>query len=156
MGTILGGSMSSRLFTEVREKRGLAYGVGAYPLSLRDAGMIRIYAGTVPPKAHETVAVILTELRKLEADGVREDELARAKTVLKSRIIMAGENTRVRRSAIGASLWYENRVRTLDEIRALIEAVTTGQIQQVAQRLQISSQFTLAAIGPRSAEELLG
>jgi predicted Zn-dependent peptidase len=156
MGTILGGSMSSRLFTEVREKRGLAYGVGAYPLSLRDAGMIRIYAGTVPQKAHETVAVILNELRKLEADGIYEDELARAKTVLKSRIIMAGENTRVRRSAIGASLWYENRVRTLDEIRALIEAVTSGQIQQVAQRLQISSQFTLAAIGPRSAEELLG
>ncbi len=156
MGTILGGTMSSRLFTEVREKRGLAYGVGAYPLSLRDAGMIRIYAGTTPPKAHETVAVTLEELRKLEADGVREDELARAKTVLKSRVIMAGENSRVRRSAIGAALWYEGRVRTLDEVRTLIEAVTTDQIQAAAQRLRISSQFTLTAIGPRSAEELLG
>ena len=102
LSTILGGSMNSRLFTEVREKRGLAYGVGAYPMSLRDAGMIRIYAGTVPQKAHETVAVTLAELRKLEEGGVRQDELDRAKTVLKSRVIMAGENTRVRRSAIGS------------------------------------------------------
>ena len=62
--------MNSRLFTEVREKRGLAYGVGAYPLSLRDAGMIRIYAGTVPQKAHETVEVTLEELRKLESGAV--------------------------------------------------------------------------------------
>ncbi len=155
LSTILGGSMNSRLFTEVREKRGLAYGVGAYPLSLRDAGMIRIYAGTVPQKAHETVQVTLAELRKLEESGVRDDELERAKIVLKSRVIMAGENTRVRRNAIGSSLWYEGRVRTLDEIRDLIDAVTVDQIAAVARRLQISSQFTLAAIGPCTAEELL-
>ena len=93
LSTILGGSMNSRLFTEVREKRGLAYGVGAYPLALRDAGMIRIYAGTVPEKAQETVTVTFAELRKLEESGVRPDELERAKTVLKSRVIMAGENS---------------------------------------------------------------
>jgi predicted Zn-dependent peptidase len=155
LATILGGTMNSRLFTEVREKRGLAYGVGASTSVLRDAGMIRIYAGTVPAKAHETVAVTLEELRKLEADGVSEEELARAKTVLKSRVIMGGENTRVRRNVIGASLWYENKVRTLDQVRALIEAVTTGQIREVARRLSLSSRYTLTAIGPRSAEELL-
>ena len=156
LATILGGSMNSRLFTEVREKRGLAYGVGAYPLSLRDAGMIRIYAGTVPQKAHETVQVTLDELRKLEELGVRQDELDRAKTVLKSGVIMAGENTRVRRSAIVNALWYEGRVRTLDEIRAMIDAVATDHIQVLARRLEISSRFTVAAIGPRTAEELLG
>ena len=156
LATILGGSMNSRLFTEVREKRGLAYGVGAYPLSLRDAGMIRVYAGTTPQKAHETVEVTLGELRKLEQGGVRQDELERAKTVLKSRVIMAGENTRVRRNAIGSGLWYEGMVRTLDEIRTLIDAVTADQIQLLARRLEISSRFTLAAIGPRTAEELLG
>jgi predicted Zn-dependent peptidase len=156
MTTILGSGMNSRLFNEVREKRGLAYGVGASALALRTAGLIRIYAGTVPPKAHETVAVTLEELRKLEADGVREDELERAKTSLKSRVIMGGESTRVRRSAIGGALWYEGRVRTLDETRTLIEAVTTTQIRDVAQRLRISTLFTVTGIGPRSAEELLG
>ena len=156
LATILGGSMNSRLFNEVREKRGLAYGVGATSLSLRDAGMIRIYAGTVPAKAHETVAVTLGELRKLEDAGVTDDELVRAKTVLKSRVIMGGENTRVRRNVIGSSLWYERKVRTLDEVRALIEAVTTEQILGLARRLGIGARFTLTAVGPRSAEELLG
>jgi predicted Zn-dependent peptidase len=156
LATILGGSMNSRLFTEVREKRGLAYGVGAYPVALSDAGMIRIYAGTVPQKAHETVSVTLDELRKLEAGGVREDELVRAKTLVKSRLIMGGESTRVRRNTIGTSLWYEGFVRTLDELRNLIEAVPAEQIQAAARRLEISSRFTLAAIGPCTAEELLG
>jgi len=156
LSTILGGTMNSRLFLEVREKRGLAYGVGASALSLRDAGMIRIYAGTVPPKAHETVQVIRDELRKLEQDGVQEEELERAKTVLKSNVIMRSESTRVRRNVIGASTWYEGRVRSLDEVRGLIEAVTCADVRAAAQRLGIGTQFTLAAIGPRSAEELLG
>jgi predicted Zn-dependent peptidase len=102
------------------------------------------------------VDVTLGELRKLETRGVRHDELERARTVLKSRVIMAGENTRVRRSAVGSSLWYEGKVRTLDEIRSLIDAVTVDQIGSLAGRLAISSQFTLAAIGPCTAEELLG
>ena len=85
-----------------------------------------------------------------------DDELVRAKTVLKSRVIMGGENTRVRRNVIGSSLWYERKVRTLDEVRALIEAVTTEQILALAQRLGIGARFTLTAVGPRSAEELLG
>jgi predicted Zn-dependent peptidase len=117
--------------------------------------MIRIYAGTVPAKAHETVAVTLEELRKLEADGITEAELARAKTVIKSRVIMGGENTRVRRNVIGASLWYENKVRTLAQVRALIDAVTTEQVREAAVRLRIGSRVTLTAIGPRTAEELL-
>lgn len=155
LATILGGSMSSRLFNEVREKRGLAYGISASASALRDAGMIRIYAGTIPARAPETVQVILEELRKLEADGVTDEELHRAKTVLKSSVIMRSESTRVRRSAIGAGLWYEGRVRTLDEVRSLIEAVSGEQIREAARTLGLSRVLTLAAIGPRSAEELL-
>lgn len=155
LATILGGSMNSRLFNEVREKRGLAYGVGAYPGSLQRAGILRIYAGTTPQKAHETVEVILNELRKIEADGVNDDELARAKTLLKSKVIMGGERTTSRRNVIASSLWYEGRVRTLDETRALIEEVTLDRVRDTARRLQLSSRYTLTAIGPRSAEELL-
>jgi predicted Zn-dependent peptidase len=155
LGTILGGSMNSRLFTEVREKRGLAYGVGAYPGSMQRAGIIRIYAGTVPQKADETVSVIINELRKLEEESISYAELARAKTLLKSRVIMGGERTTSRRNVIATSLWYEGKVRTLDETRALIDKVTVEQIQAVARRLELSRQFTLTAIGPRSIEELL-
>lgn len=155
LGTILGGSMNSRLFNEVREKRGLAYGVGAYPGSLQRAGIIRIYAGTTPQKAHETVEVIFNELRKIEADGVTDEELARAKTLLKSKVIMGGERTTSRRNVIAGSLWYEGRVRTLDETRALIEEVSRDRVRDAARRLQLSSRYTLTAIGPRSAEELL-
>jgi predicted Zn-dependent peptidase len=122
---------------------------------MRTAGMIRVYAGTVPTKAHETVAVTLEELRKLEAHGISADELTRAKTMIKSRVIMGGENTRVRRNVIGSSLWYENKVRTLAEVRALIDAVTADQVREAAVRLRIGSRFTLTAIGPRTAEELL-
>ena len=84
-----------------------------------------------------------------------EDELTRAKTLLKSRVIMGGERTTSRRNVIGASLWYEGRVRTLDETRALIEEVTSERVRAVARRLNLSSRYTLTAIGPRSAEELL-
>ena len=155
LATILGGTMNSRLFNEVREKRGLAYGISASASALRDAGMIRIYAGTTPARAPETVAVTLAEVRKLEEGGVSEEELDRAKIVLKSSVIMRSESTRVRRNAIGAGLWYENRVRTLDEVRALIEAVSAEQIRTVAHALGLSSVRTMVAVGPRSAEELL-
>lgn len=154
--TVLGGGMNSRLFTEVREKRGLAYGVGAGSASMRTAGMIRVYAGTVPAKAHETVAVTLEELRKLEAFGVSDEELTRAKTMIKSRVIMGGENTRVRRNVIGSSLWYENKVRTLAEVRGLIDAVTVDQVREAAVSLRVGSRFTLTTIGPRTAEEIAG
>lgn len=150
----LGGSMNSRLFLEVREKRSLAYGIGAYFTPLKEAGFVRIYAGTVPEKADQTVAVILDELGKLERDGVTEEELDRAKTLLKSNVIMRSESTGVRRRAIATGWWYEGRIRTLEEIKNEIDAVTTDAVKRLAGSLGMTSHVVLTAIGPRSQEEL--
>ena len=152
----LGGSMNSRLFLEVREKRSLAYGIGAYFTPLKEAGFMRIYAGTVPEKADQTVAVILDELAKLERDGVTEEELQRAKTLLKSNVIMRSESTGVRRRAIATAWWYEGRIRTLEEIKELIDAVTTEDVRRLAGSLGLTTHVVLTAIGPRSQEELTG
>ncbi len=156
MVATLGGSMNSRLFMEVREKRSLAYGVGAYFIPLKDVGMIQVYAGTTPEKADQTVAVVLDELGKLAADGVTEDELRRAKILLKSRVIMGSESTGARRGAIASGWLYERRIRTLEEIREQIDAVTTDGVRRVAGGLGLTDRVVLTAIGPRSEEELTG
>ncbi len=156
LAATLGGSMNSRLFLEVREKRSLAYGIGAYFTPLKETGFVRIYAGTVPEKADQTVAVILDELGKLEDDGVTEDELWRAKTLLKSNVIMRSESTGVRRRTIATSWWYERRVRTLEEIKERIDAVTTADVKRLAGSLGMTTNVVLTAVGPRSEEELTG
>jgi len=141
---------------EVREKRSLAYGVGAYSIPLKDVGMIQVYAGTTPEKADQTVAVVLDELGKLAADGVTEEELRRAKILLKSRVIMGSESTGARRGAIASGWLYERRIRTLEEIREQIDAVTTDGVKRVAGGLGLTDRVVLTAIGPRSEEELTG
>lgn len=124
---ILSGGMSSRLFTEVREKRGLVYAVGASYHSLKEMAGIGCYAGTTPEKAQETYDVIIAEFRKL-ADGIAEDELARAKTGLQSAIVMQSESTIARSGAAGTDYYMLGKVRTLDEVKQSIEKVTTKSV----------------------------
>lgn len=156
LNTTLGGSMNSRLFLEVREKRSLAYGIGSYYTALKDTGLVRIYCGTTPEKAHQSVEVILAELDKIASGGVSDEELKRAKTLVKSRTVMGSESTAARRAAIAAGWWYERRVRTLEEIKDNIDAVTTDQIKGLAASLGMTTNVVLTAIGPRSQEELTG
>lgn len=119
---ILGGETSSRLFTEVRERKGLCYSVNAGYAGGRDRGMVAIYAGSTPERAQETMQTILQEVRKLE-HGVSPDEFRRAKTGMKSRLVMHGESTSARAAAL-ASDWYRlARCRSLAELTAEIESV---------------------------------
>lgn len=155
LADILGGSMNSRLFEEVREKRGLAYGVGAGISTTKTVGLLRVYCGTTPEKAHESVAVIRGELQKLSDGGVTPEELQLAQTSLKSSIIMRNESSGARRAVLGTQWWYRGAVRTLDETRREIEAVTVERVNALAQRLQMADQLTMAAIGPRTVEELM-
>lgn len=155
MVDIFGGSMNSRLFDEVREKRGLAYGVGASLITTKAAGLMRIYCGTTPEKAHESVEVIQAEMRKLAEGGVTEEELRLAQTSLKSSIIMRNESAGARRAVLGTQWWYLGLVRTLEETRQQIEAVTAERVNALVRRLDMADRLTLAAIGPRSAEELI-
>jgi predicted Zn-dependent peptidase len=153
---VLGGNMASRLFVEVREKRGLVYGVSAGLASNKFAGAMRIYAGTTPEQGRECLQVIVNELRKLEQDGITADELERAKVQLKSENVMRGEGSGARMGAIARSWWYERKLRTIQEVKEAIDAVTQEQVLQVLRRFSPLHPLTVAAIGPLTQDELVG
>ena len=152
----LGGNMASRLFVEVREKRGLVYGVSASLSGNKNTGALRIYAGTTPEQGHECLEVILNELHKLEQDGITPDELERAKVQLKSENVMRGEGSGSRMSAITRSWWYQRKLKTIHEIKEAIDAVTQEQVINVLRRFSPIKPLTIASIGPLSEEELVG
>jgi predicted Zn-dependent peptidase len=153
---VLGGNMASRLFVEVREKRGLVYGVSAGLVGNKQIGGMRIYAGTTPQQGHECLQVIVNELRKLEQEGITADELERAKVQLKSEHIMRSEGSGARMGAIARSWWYERRIKTIQEIKESIDSVTQEQILNVLQRFSPLNPLTVAAIGPLERDELVG
>ena len=125
--SVLSGSMSSRLFTEVREKRGLCYAVGARYKSQKDYAGIACYAGTTPDKAQQTVDVIVEQFAKLK-DGISEDELQRAKVGLKTSLIMQTESTHARCSGIASDYFMMDRVREINEIREKIETISVDSV----------------------------
>ena len=153
---VLGGNMASRLFVEVREKRGLVYGVSAGLSGNKHVGAMRVYAGTTPEQAHECLEVIVNELRKLEHEGITADELARAKVQLKSENVMRGEGSGSRMGALAHSWWYERKLRTIQEVKEAIDAVSEEQVLSVLRRFSPLDPLTVAAIGPLDREELVG
>lgn len=154
MSEIFGGNMASRLFVEVREKRGLVYSVSARFGSSSVSGRFWLYAGTTPEKAHETMQVMLNEMRKLEAEGVTEDELRRAKVQLKSELVMHAETSSARMGAIAHSWWFEHKLKTIQEVREAIDAVTLEQILGLLKRFPSTEPLVITAIGPCSQEQL--
>jgi predicted Zn-dependent peptidase len=150
----LGGGSTSRLFQEVREKRGLAYAAQARFDGLQSTGLVRIYVGTSAERAHESVEVVLEELHKLEAAGITEDELHLAKTRLKSQLIMRSESTSARMMANLRGWWFERRLRTLEEIRAEIDRVTVEDVSNLLAELNITHTLAAVALGPRPEKEL--
>ena len=153
---VLGGNMASRLFVEVREKRGLVYGINAGLTSNKQIGGMRIYAGTTPEQGHECLEVILNELRKLEQEGITADELDRAKVQLKSENVMRSEGSGARMGSIARSWWFERKVRTIQEVKQAIEEVTQEQVLQVLHHFSPLNPLTIAAIGPLTQDELVG
>ena len=156
IGEVLGGNMASRLFVEVREKRGLVYGISAGLAGNKNLGAMRIYAGTTPEQGHECLEVIVNELRKLEQEGITSDELDRAKVQLKSENVMRSEGSGSRMAAISHSWWYERKLRTIHEIKEAIDAVTQEQVLQVLHRFSPLNPLTVAAIGPLERDALVG
>ncbi|OXU15077.1 M16 family metallopeptidase [Sedimentisphaera salicampi] len=148
--SVLSGGMSSRLFTEVREKRGLCYAVGANYNTLKDEAGISCYAGTTPDKAEETLEVVIDEFKKLK-DGVSEDELARAKAGLKSTTVMRSESSMSRASSIGGDYNLLGEVRCLSEIKRRIEAVTLDSLQEFLDSNPFE-EFCVVSIGPKEIE----
>jgi predicted Zn-dependent peptidase len=153
---IFGGGMTSRLFREVREKRGLVYSVASIFAPNGVYGAEFLYAGTTPEKSPETVRVMLDELRRLQSDGVSQDELDRAKVQLKSELVMRGESSGARASALARSWWFEQRITTIQELKETIDSVTREQILGLLRRFPTTEPLVIAAIGPRTEEELIG
>jgi predicted Zn-dependent peptidase len=148
--SVLSGGMSSRLFTEVREKRGLCYAVGARYHSLRDTAGISCYTGTMPDKAQEAYDVITEQFRTLQ-QGIHQDELQRAKTGFKSKLIMQTESTQARSAGIAGDYSYFGRVRPISEIRQKIDAITVSSVLDFL-RANPFNVFTVATIGPREIQ----
>jgi predicted Zn-dependent peptidase len=144
---VLSGGMGARLFTEVREKRGLVYAVSASASSARGLGFVFGYAGTTPERAQETLDVYIGELNRL-VEGVTKDELDRARVGLLSSLVMQGESTTARASAIGTDMVLLGRVRSLEEIREGIENVTQESIIAHLRRCP-PANFTVTTLGPR-------
>jgi predicted Zn-dependent peptidase len=143
---VLSGGMSSRLFTEVREKRGLCYSVYASLNSTKDHGQVLCYAGTTVERAQETLDVLLGELKRL-GDGIEEAELDRCKARAKSSLIMAQESTGGRAGSLARNWFYLGRVVTLDEVRAKIEGLTVRSVLDYVNAYP-ANEFTLLTIGP--------
>ncbi|HEX42108.1 MAG TPA: insulinase family protein [Phycisphaerales bacterium] len=145
--SVLSGGMSARLFTEVREKRGLCYAIGARYHGLRNAAGVLCYAGTTPDKARETFDVTAEQFRGL-SEGITQDEINRAKAGLKSAVIMHSESSSNRVGGIGMDHYLLGRVRSLDEIKRRIDATTLGSVRDFLRRHPFTD-FTVVTIGPR-------
>ncbi len=142
----LSGGTSARLFTEVRQKRSLCYSVGASYSAGRDTGTVTLYTGTTPQKAGETLEVCRQEILRLR-EGVSEAEFLRAVIGLKSNLVMQGESTSARASAIASDHFRIGRARTLEDLAAAMDAVTLDQLNAYLARRRIG-EFTIATIGP--------
>jgi predicted Zn-dependent peptidase len=147
LATLLGGGMSSRLFQEVREKRGLAYTVQAFTSSFEDSGILGIYAATAENKGPEMLPVVCDEVLKLQ-DGVNEQELQRAKNQIKASLLMTRESSSGIAEWIGRHLLSHGRYKPASEIVALIDAISAADIARISKAITRSTP-TLAILGPQ-------
>jgi len=149
---ILGGYSSARLFTEVREKRGLCYSVYASYESQRDRAALLSFAGTSTDRAQQTLDVMLSELRRLGRDGIELEELQTMRAGLKSSLIMAQESSMSRSSALASDWYFLGRVRPLDEISAELDALSPGAVSDYAARYGDLTDLTLLTLGPTALQ----
>lgn len=147
---VLSGGMSARLFTEVREKRGLCYTVYASYHTLRDRGAVLTYAGTTAERAQETLDVTLGELQRI-AKGVEPHELERLKARVKSGLIMQQESSSARSGSIAREWYHLGRVRSMEEIRNLVDSLTCESLGQYLSA-NPPRDFTVVTLGPRPLE----
>ena len=148
LNTILGQGMSSRLFLEVREKRGLAYAVYSYVSPYLDTGLLGVYAGVDADRIEAALKAILEELDKVRQEPVSAEELQNAKEFNKGRLQLQMEDSSAVASWVGRQEAMEGRVRSVDEVLAEIDAVTAADIQRVASRLFEQNKLNLAVVGP--------
>jgi predicted Zn-dependent peptidase len=155
LNTVLGGGMSSRLFQEIREKRGLVYSTYSFASSYADAGYFGMYAGCTPQKVPQVIALLTTELEKLAAEGITEDELTKAIGQLSGGIVLALEDTGSRMSRLGRAELVAGEFLDIDETLARIREVTVEQVRALAVELAAAPR-TITVVGPFPESETFG
>jgi predicted Zn-dependent peptidase len=148
LDAILGGSASSRLFQEIREKRGMAYSVYSFASQYTDTGLVGIYVGTREENLASCLEIVAAEIADIAAGNLRERELERAKENLKGRIALSMESTSNRMSRLGRSLITDTELLSLDRIIAEIDAVDPIAIAELAGVLLDPARISAAGIGP--------
>jgi predicted Zn-dependent peptidase len=143
----LGGGMSSRLFQEIRERRGKAYTVYSFLSSYIDAGYVGTYVGTSPQWVREVVEIIRTEQRKTAREGLTAAELTRVKNQMKGSMLLGLETSDSRMSRIAKNMIYFGRDLPLEEVAAAIDAVTNDDVVKVAQKVFPTGSFGLTVLG---------
>jgi predicted Zn-dependent peptidase len=147
LDSIFGGSSSSRLFREVREKRGLAYSVGSYSDQYTDSGLVATYVGTREENVEEACSIIGAELARLRTEPVSEEELARAKESVKGRLVLSSESTGARMTRISRATLFDLPIDTLDEMLAKVDAVTVDDLTELAAELYGAERLSAACVG---------
>jgi predicted Zn-dependent peptidase len=147
---VLSGGMSARLFTEVREKRGLCYAVWASYQTFKDRASVICYAGTTNERAQETFDVTLGELKRLQ-EGIEQEEVERVQAGLKSSLIMQEESTSARAGSLASDWYYLGRVRTFDEIQSAINGLTPRGIADHVRRVP-PRDFSIVTLGPKALQ----
>jgi predicted Zn-dependent peptidase len=146
LNTVLGGSMSSRLFQNVREKRGLAYSISSGITAYSDAGILTVYAGTSLDSVDEVVRLTIEEFRRMKGEPLPQDELRRAKDHLKGSLMLSLENTGSRMSNLARQEIHFGRHFTLDEVMAGIEAVEADDVRRIGEEI-LSGELSMSVLG---------
>jgi predicted Zn-dependent peptidase len=154
LNVILGEGMSSRLFTEIRDRLGLAYSIHSYVDHFLDTGAITIYAGVEPKNLQVAIKAILEQLARLK-EVVPEDELAKAKELAKGRLLLRMEDSRSVAGWIGGQEILTGSIFSVDQVISIIDAITAEELKQLARELLVASQLRLAVVGPVAEDEPL-
>jgi predicted Zn-dependent peptidase len=147
LDSIFGGSSSSRLFIEVREKRGLAYSVGSYSEQYTDSGLIASYVGTREDNVEEACSIIGAELARLRSEPVSAEELKRGKENVKGRLVLTSESTAARMTRISRATLFGLPIDSLDQMLAKVDAVTVDDLTALAQELYGPERLSAACVG---------
>jgi len=154
LNVILGEGMSSRLFTEIRDRLGLAYSIHSFADHFLDTGAIAIYAGVEPKNLQIAIAAILEQLSQLK-ELVPEAELSKAKELAKGRLLLRMEDSRSVASWVGGQEILTGQIRSVDQIMSIIDAITAEELKELANELLLESQLRLAVVGPIAEDEPL-
>jgi len=154
LNTILGGGMSSRLFQNIREKRGLVYAVFSGLNCYHDTGYLSVYAGTGSDNARQVIDLVLKEFRDLKASGISQQELQHAKDYLKGSLLLSLESSGSRMSNLARQEMYFGRYFSLDEIARSVDAVTAEQVQETAREFFAPARLALTVLGPPNGLKL--